>query len=272
MNTLSLLRDNRPLTAAELGLARRIGAEMTEATAGREAYMRQHRTDVRFALPDANWSYDAPNEFVQLFKRIAAASADDIRQFRGFTQVFSGYNLFEVADGHGLSAADTVHDSQLDDKLEFRLRERNEEFVELHRMQIAGLPPKFVFRPPALLGEIGHLVDGIIVNHDTSAYQERINILFESGLAGWVQGRLDAGRDVRICEIGGGYGALCHWFRKTFPQASYTIVDLPESLLFSHLYVSLTLPDTRTTMGLAEAPGGRALRTKLHVRTARRRV
>lgn len=255
--TLSLLRDNTPLSTAQLALARQIGEEMTAVVAGRNEYIRKHRIDARFAKPDANWSHDAPqNEFLRLFQRVAKSAEGDIARLRGFTQPFSGYNLFEVDDGTYLSAADIEFGTDFDTDLARRLAARNAPQIEHHKHLVAGLPPEVVFRPPAMLGEIGHVVDGVLVNHDTNAYQERINILHKSGVLGQIQDKIATAGEVKICEIGGGYGALCHWFKQMFPKASYTIIDLPESLLFSRLYVSLTHPDMATTCGLAASRFG----------------
>jgi hypothetical protein len=60
----------------------------------------------------------------------------------------------------------------------------------------------------------------------------------------------------RILEIGGGYGALAYWFKQAFPRASYSIVDLPECILFSRLYLSLTIADMPTSFGLSPAMHG----------------
>ena len=254
---LSLLRHNRKLSPEEFSVAKRIGEEMSRLVADRPHYIRKHKLDARFALPDANWSPTAPqNEFARLFQRIAAAAEGDLNRLRGFTQPFSGYNLFEVADGTYLSAVDLHFDEDFDSGLATRLAERNLFQIEHHQFLRTGLPQDMVFRPPAMLGEVGHLVDGVIVNHDTNAYQERINILHSSGLVRRVREKMASAGEVKICDIGGGYGALCHWFKQVFPQASYTIIDLPESLLFSRLYVSLANPQITTSAGLPEARFG----------------
>ena len=256
VNELILLSDNRALSTTELVEARRICDELTAATVGRDEYLRTHKVDKAFALPDANWSYDAPNEFVQLFKRIAKGCEEDLNRLRGFTQVFSGYNLYEVADGKGHRAATMQFNEGFEARLEGNLVARNLKYIDPHKAQIADIPPALVLRPPVMLGEVGHMVDGVLVNHDTFVYQERINILYYSGLADLVQRKIEATGKVNICEIGGGYGALCRWFMEVFPQASYTIVDLPESLLFSRLYASLTKPGLAFTFGLDPANPG----------------
>lgn len=256
MHTLSLLQNSRKLSGKELACARQSCEEVSNAVKGRSDYIRLHGIDERFALPDANWSHESDNEFIQLFRRIAKGSTEDLNLLRGFTQVFSGFNLYEVRPGHGLTTANLNVGPGFDDGLAARLQERNLDHVQLHKSLVKGIPPEYVLRPPAMLGEVGHVVDGVLVNHDTNAYQERINILHHSGILKRLRRLAEAGRELRICEIGGGYGALGHWFKKTFENVSLTIVDLPESLLFSRLYLSLTLPGVPTGLGLQKVPAG----------------
>lgn len=256
MHTLSLLRDSRKLTAKELATARRICDEMSRCVTDRQEYIRRNACDEKFALPDANWSCATDNEFVRLFRRIAKGSTDDLNQLRGFTQFFSGFSLYQVTLAVGLTCSDLQIDADFDVGLAARLQQRNLVHLENHHRLIAGLPAAYVLRAPAMLGEVGHVVEGGIVNHDTNAYQERINLLHAAGILERLQRRVEAGLPVRICEIGGGYGALAHWFRHAFPTASYTIVDLPESLLFSRLYLTLTLPGVPTGFGPSEVRYG----------------
>jgi hypothetical protein len=256
MHELSLLRNSRKLSGKELACARQACEEMSNAVKNRGEYIRLHGIDEKFALPDANWSSESDNEFIKLFRRIAEGSTDDLNLLRGFTQVFSGFNLYEVRPGQGLTTADLKVGAGFDDGLAARLNERNLAHVQVHGSLVQGLPPECVLRPPAMLGEVGHLVNGVLVNHDTNAYQERINILHHSGILTRLRRIVESGREVRVCEIGGGYGALAHWFRKTFANLSYTIVDLPESLLFSRLYLGLTLPGVPMELGLGAVASG----------------
>ena len=170
--------------------------------------------------------------------------------------MFSGYNLFEMSSAAGKTTADMRFTDEFESIVRERLVKTNPQFIEEWNRLTLGLPGKFVFSPPGMLGEIGHVVNGVIVNNDTCTYQERINLILRSGLADWIKARLEFAGEVRICEIGGGYGALCYWFKQAFPGASYTIIDLPEALLFSQIYISITRPDLRTAYGLEQARSG----------------
>ena len=108
------------------------------------------------------------------------------------------------------------------------------------------LPEVLHISPPNVFGEIGWLVDGKIVNHDTNVYLERIGLLAESGKLWELRNRTPASaaaqnrpwRRPRILEIGGGYGGLAYHLRKLIPDARYYLLDIPESLLFSSIYLS----------------------------------
>jgi hypothetical protein len=110
-----------------------------------------------------------------------------------------------------------------------------------------------VYVPPHRFGEAGELRHGVIVNHDTVAYQERVGLIQNTGLLQWLDERSAQQGELRILEIGGGYGALAYWFKSVFRNCSYTIIDLPECLLYSALYLGLCLPDQRASIGATEA-------------------
>jgi putative sugar O-methyltransferase len=250
------IKDSRSLSQYEFLQARAICEEARTSVLERPEYIRRNGIDPRFALPDANWSCDAANEFVQVFRRVCDADVRTLEHLRGLSQVFTGYNLYEACNARGLSVANLPLTDALDATARDRLKQRNGLYVALWRHMTQGIPRRFVFSPPRLLGEVGHDVDGVVVNADTCTFQDRVNLIYASGIADWIDRTIEATGTVRICEIGGGYGALCSWFKQAFPEATYTIVDLPESLLFSRLYVSLTRPDLTTSAGLAEAPHG----------------
>jgi len=237
---LHLISDNSPLTLSQLRTASEICQQAVESVKARDADVKAQQLDSEFALPAANWSYDAPNEFVRVFRRLAQCDPTDIAHLRGFSQVFSGYNLYRTAPGAGLTTFNMEFGAGFDAALQAGLEQRNGPFVEEWKRLTKGLPPEAILRPAAMLGEVGHEIDGVIINNDTCTYQERVNLIVQSGLLAWLKAR---GPNLRICEIGGGYGALCRWFLSALPGVSYTIIDLPESLIFSQIYVTLSCPE-----------------------------
>src|SRR5207249_4897330 len=90
-------------------------------------------------------------------------------------------------------------------------------------------------------------------------YLERLVLLAESGKLGEVR----CARQPRVIEIGGGFGGLGYHFHKLVPQARCFIVDIPESLLFSSIYLTrffssennvLLTPDNLEELGRSD-PG-----------------
>lgn len=47
----------------------------------------------------------------------------------------------------------------------------------------------------------------------------------------------------RVIEIGGGYGALARLFTLGSPKTEYVIIDLPESLFFSYVFINANFPE-----------------------------
>jgi hypothetical protein len=241
-----LPRDNRRLSADELSRAAAICEDAARQVRARDDHIREGLVDARFALPDANWSYDAPNEFLGLFRRVVRAERDVLEHFRGFCQVFSGFNLYQVRLSLGIVSADLELTADLDARVAEALQARNPQIVEAWQESTTGIPRRYLLSLPVLLGECGHMVDGLLVNYETHNYQQRANLIYRSGLARWIEQRIERRGEVRICEIGGGFGALALWFKQAFPGCSYTVVDLPECLLFSRLYLGLNRPDVHS--------------------------
>lgn len=112
-----------------------------------------------------------------------------------------------------------------------------------------GLP--FEFEHPAM-GGFGYEIDGGLVNIDTLKFYE---VLVAWKLAG-ILDALDtrAGR-LHAVEIGSGWGGFARVFKRRYPQSTYYLVDLPEVLLFSGIYLKGLYPDARFLLvGHPDAP------------------
>jgi hypothetical protein len=218
--------ETRALLPGDLPRAREIAAKGTALVGDRDSYVARHDIDPGFAYPQANWGDGANNAFRGLFDRVRRCDDEAIGQFRAFCQPFTGFRLYEMT-----IAGEPPDDlsGYTDARIALNL-ERNLPYVD----QWLSLPRHHVFVPPRRFGEIGHDIDGVIVNYDTWAYQERIDLLHDSGALD----RLSP--TARVLEIGGGYGALGYWFKQAYPGCAYTIIDLPECLLFSGLYLGLS--------------------------------
>ena len=202
--------ETRALLPGDLARAREIAAKVTALVEDRDSYVARHDIDPGFAYPQANWGDGAKNAFRGLFDRVRRCDDEAIGQFRAFCQPFTGFRLYEMT-----IAGEPPDDlsGYTDARIALNL-ERNLPYVD----QWLSLPRHHVFVPPRRFGEIGHDIDGVIVNYDTWAYQERIDLLHDSGALD----RLSP--TARVLEIGGGYGALGYWFKQAYPGCAYAIV------------------------------------------------
>lgn len=232
------LSDNRSPTADEWNQACALGREIIGAVNDREAIIARRNLDRAFCLPDANWGPGAPNDYLKAYRLLAKLEWNDVRHLRFRCMNFSGFHLLEQRmPDPGMPLVYSVPDDPI-------LAPAPADHIPLHwRIITEGVPRSRVYQPPHALGEIGWIVpdeaapDGeSFINWEVIAYQERVTLLHRSG----VLDRLaNLGRPAHILEIGAGYGALACALTDALPSTHYTICDLPESLLFSGLYLNL---------------------------------
>jgi O-methyltransferase domain len=181
--------------------------------------------DKAFCLPDAAWHLDADNTLMNsCYHKFRCYGIDSVASvLRPLSWNFTGYNdiLYEI-----------------------------DRWVAKWEKDTFDLSDRHLVRPLPLPGEKGPVIRDVIVNHDTSVYQERINLMRISG----VLDKLDRNPDATILEIGGGYGALALAILNMYPNARYVICDLPESLLFSGLYLALAGKTVEVSSNHVEFP------------------
>ena len=251
------------ISERDLTRAREVRDAVLATVEDRRAYVERHGVDPGFAFPAANWARaDGEVKSGGLFELMCTLERDRLSQLRAVVPFFTGYVLYEVRPGHEYNALYKGDERRsfldyTDGEVADNLAARNGIHVERWERITAGLPIRCVYMPPYRFGEVGELRQGIIVNHDTAAYQERVGLIHDTGLLRWLDELALRQGELRVLEIGGGYGALGYWFKSAFRNCSYTIVDLPECLLYSALYLSLSLPDQRVSIGqAAELPFG----------------
>lgn len=122
----------------------------------------------------------------------------------------------------------------------------------LERLRAIDARNVFVPESPAL-GGFGYVMDGQLVNVDTLRYYEALIALERSGQLD--QFRSGAGRRV-VLEIGGGWGGFAYQFKTLFPNTTYVIIDLPQTLLFSATYLSCLFPSARVSVDGDETAAG----------------
>lgn len=209
----------------------KLGAQIVKAVEDREKLIESNdKIDPAFAMPAANWNSPA-NSFLKCYERIASLKWEEVQFLRIRAQNFSGNSLIAMREGRGLRGFDAISlgfEADWDD-------EKRENVIRHWKKLTKRLPPYLVLHAPNALGECGWWYKDTLLNIDVVDYQERINLLSKSGIVDRF-----ANRAPRILEIGGGYGAICHALCKILRPSQYVICDLPESLLFSGLYMALT--------------------------------
>ncbi len=71
----------------------------------------------------------------------------------------------------------------------------------------------------------------LVISPTTARYARHIAQLL------WLFGPVP---NLRVAEIGGGYGGLCRLFMKFFPSVSYTLYDIPAALTLQERYLTKT--------------------------------
>jgi len=112
-------------------------------------------------------------------------------------------------------------------------------FIRYQKLK-AVTPERFQYTAPAILGEAGWVeTAGGIVNHDVAILQERMQFLYFSGVAKF----LDRSKEGMIVELGSGYGGMSLAFHKSFPNYKNVLCDIPQSLAVAFCYLNVAQPN-----------------------------
>jgi putative sugar O-methyltransferase len=112
----------------------------------------------------------------------------------------------------------------------------------LRSVDKAGL---FVPESPEM-GGFGHEIDGSLVNVDTLKFYESLIVMNHAGLLDHLRRTHDS-RAV-VLEIGAGWGGFAYQLKTLFQNVCYIIVDLPQTLLISSVYLKTLFPQARCLM------------------------
>lgn len=199
----------RPITQAEYATALEYLREVRELIATRDRRAKQGELrDID--LPSIFW------KIIKNFNYVLNPSYDVVNTWRFHTFPFTGFYI-----GNALPAY---------------WRPAPENIVNEYRKLTVQLPYDLIARPPRILGEIGWEINGGLVNEDIlSSVQKHIRALYLSGVVGHLKGR----EHIRILEIGPGYGGLAYFLWKMLKPQNYCLIDIPESLAFSSVYLGL---------------------------------
>ncbi len=103
------------------------------------------------------------------------------------------------------------------------------------------LPDHARVRLPAFLGEAGPICDGVVASYDAWSLQTQMNGLYGSGVLGRLRETAGRGRPVTVVDIGSGFGGLGYQLGQALSpgRQRFVAIDLPDSLLFAAIYLSL---------------------------------
>ena len=212
-----------------------------------------HSADSSFSIPAMGWKRGDTGPYT-LYERLAVCDPVLLRFFRFMCMCFSGYSVYHCSVAEGLTFPDTINADTADrhwDHAAFP-----DQHYSTHMRQTFCVPPGLIFQPPLRLGEAGWIKNNRFISIDQLFYQERLSLMYFAGLIEYLEKQIAERGEARILEIGGGYGALAFAIKQYLPAASYTIVDLPESLSFSGTYLTLMRPDLKISVGLNSCPFG----------------
>lgn len=231
---------NRKISDAEFASLCRLVDEM-------EAIL--HDAIPRRGAAETGRSLDAPSNFwAQGFvtHNLSIVAAKDVAVFnhlRFYCYNFSGRRILENSAAAGIPLL-TALPAAIDETIAQNYQ-ASAKLLRNYAAAVQGVPAHYRISPPAVMGEVGILVDGVIVNLDTIHYQTSVNGLLKSGLVERLGQRVGQGKRVRLMEIGAGFGALMFHILHLLPGMQVFIVDLPESLVFSAAYLSVARPDLK---------------------------
>lgn len=220
------LSDNRRLTQEEIDSCVALTEELYQAACISGA-------------PDedtVNWIAPTGHKVFGHVSKVAFDSVDEsfLNRLRLESHIFSGYRLSNLLGETNIAHwNDNIYDAFLSNSEIGEVDWSIPAFIEMTR----GLSGKEICSPPAVMGEVGFRVGDHIVNRDVIAYQERMNLMNETGILSHLKRK----EHPVILEIGCGYGALAYFLKQLLPEAVYILVDLPHSLIFSGCYLNVSL-------------------------------
>jgi hypothetical protein len=236
-----LVKDQEPLDAGQLQRANEIINWIEEIVEARPGYIDRYGLNREIHFPQAVWALDDGHGLYDGFRAVASRDPRVLNHLRLWSQQFTGYRLLTMEPAECRPFPRPEEIGRADQALS-TLSSRPDRWVGRYLRIASKLPPEFRISPPRQLGELGWNCDGRTVSFDTYTYLERLAALHDCGMIERLRKIANSGRTPFIVEIGGGFGGLSYYLSQLIPQARIVIVDIPESLIFSSLYLSLLLP------------------------------
>jgi putative sugar O-methyltransferase len=244
-------RDNFPLSAQDFRKACGWCDTMVALREQRRPYLEANGLDPKVHLPAHMWGQ---NFVASNFQKIARKDYHTINHMRCLTYNFTGFSMLTMAPCENTPEVLVVPENA-DAMIRSVARRASEATVSFVR-STQQVPRERIVDTPRMFGESGWDVDGTIVNFDTWSTQQRINALHSSGVIDMLRQRVAERGHARIVEIGAGYGNLAYSLQRMVGPVDYFVVDLPESMIYSSIYLDTVLPGTGCRAAQAGQPLG----------------
>ena len=180
-------------------------------------------------LSESRSQSDVPSEYWRQetagFEYMLDASPLIVEKMRDHCYHLTGLHSYEYRDHHGT-----------------RKQPFETKFQALRKLDDKN---RFIAENPAL-GGFGHDVNGHMVNIDTLKFYECLIAMDMRGALHPFESSSDDRK--LVIEIGAGWGGFGYQFKTLFPNVTYVVVDLPQTLLFSSLYLRTLFPDASVFM------------------------
>jgi len=200
---------------------------------GRDAYIAAHGLDPDVFLPGNLWR----DEFRDVnFENLASKDRRKLNLLRFFAWTFSGYQFLEWDREKNKPFKDLPAD--LDQQIQARFAMIPTEFLT-YPVQTENFTKEPMVQAPNRFGECGVVMNGRVLNFDTWTTFYQLNALLNAGVLELLGDRQQAGRRTTVVEIGSGYGNTAHEMTRFFQTMRYVCVDLPESLIYAAIYLSV---------------------------------
>ncbi len=110
---------------------------------------------------------------------------------------------------------------------------------KFRQLQLVDRKNLFVEESKAL-GGFGFEIDGNLINLDTLKFYESLIAMDLGGVLDIFEEKHE--KNPVVLEIGAGWGGFAYQFKTLFPNTCYIIIDLPQTLLFSIIYLKSLFP------------------------------
>ena len=178
------------------------------------------------------WSGDLAGGWHPLFRKDRL----HFEHLRLLCQPFTGFDpIGNTLDGRAPAAIPA--------DIEERLQRHTNVSIAMMELLVAQrrLPGYARVRLPGVLGEAGAICDGVVTSYDAWSLQTQLNGLYGSGVLGRLREQSGRGRPVTVVDIGSGFGGLGYQLGQALSpgRQRFVAIDLPDSLLFAAIYLSL---------------------------------